>query len=56
MIENAYMYSLVVTLVTLFMLGMYLGKIAKENMLLYGVQTLIAGIATIVIATLVGAV
>jgi len=55
-IENAYMYSLVVTLATLFMLGMYLGKIAKENMLLYGIQTLVAGAATIVIAVLLGAV
>ena len=55
-IENAYIYSLVVTLATLFILGMYLGKIAKENMLIYGIQTLVAGVATIVIAILVGAV
>ena len=55
-IENAYITSLVVTLVTLFMLGLYLGKIAKENALFYGIQTLIAGIATTVIAFMLGAI
>jgi len=55
-IESAYMASIVVTLVTLFTLGMYLGKIARENMLLYGVQTLVAGVITIVIALLLGAI
>lgn len=55
-IGNAYYASLVVTLVTLFMLGIYLGRIAKENALLYGIQTLIAGVATIAIALLLGAV
>jgi len=56
LIQNAYIYSLTVTLVTLFMLGVYLGKIAKENALLYGIQTLVAGIATVTIAMLLGAV
>jgi predicted membrane protein (TIGR00267 family) len=55
-IENAYLSSIVVTLVTLFTLGMYLGKIAKENALLYGIQTLVAGVITIVIALLLGAI
>ena len=55
-VESAYIISLVVTLVTLFTLGMYLGKIAKENALLYGIQTLAAGVTTIVIALLLGAV
>jgi predicted membrane protein (TIGR00267 family) len=54
-IQNAYMSSLVITLVTLFMLGIYLGKIAKENALLYGIQTLIAGLATVAIALMLGA-
>jgi hypothetical protein len=35
---------------------MYLGKIAKENALLYGIQTLVAGVITIVIALLLGAI
>jgi predicted membrane protein (TIGR00267 family) len=55
-VQNAYMSSLVVTLVTLFMLGIYLGRIAKENALLYGIQTLIAGVATVAIVFLLGAI
>ena len=55
-IENAYITSFALTLVTLFMLGMYLGKIAKENILLYGLQTLVAGIITVAIALLLGAI
>ncbi|MDH5690556.1 MAG: VIT1/CCC1 transporter family protein, partial [Candidatus Bathyarchaeota archaeon] len=55
-VESAYLISLIVTLVTLFTLGMYLGKIAKENALLYGIQTLVAGVITIVIALLLGAI
>ena len=51
-VENAYITSIIVTLVVLFMLGIYLGKIAKENALLYGIQTLVAGVATIAIVLL----
>jgi predicted membrane protein (TIGR00267 family) len=56
LIESAYVISLVVTLITLFMLGIYLGKIAKENAILYGIQTLVAGVATVAIALLLGAI
>ena len=55
-VQVAYIASLVVTLITLFILGLYLGRIAKENALLYGIQTLIAGVATVVIALMLGAV
>jgi len=55
-IWNAYILSFILTLITLFALGMYLGRIAKENVLLYGVQTLAAGIITVVIALLLGAI
>ena len=55
-VQNAYMSSLVITMITLFMLGIYLGRIAKENALLYGIQTLIAGIATVIIALMLGAI
>jgi predicted membrane protein (TIGR00267 family) len=55
-VQNAYIYSLAVTLVTLFMLGIYLGKIAKENALLYGFQTVAAGVATVVIAMMLGSI
>ncbi len=55
-IWDAYTLSFILTLVTLFSLGMYLGRIAKENVLLYGVQTLAAGVITVVIALLLGAI
>ena len=55
-VQIAYLSSLAVTLVTLFMLGIYLGRIAKENALLYGLQTLVAGIATVAIALMLGAI
>jgi predicted membrane protein (TIGR00267 family) len=55
-VQTAYLSSLAVTLVTLFMLGIYLGKVAKENALLYGLQTLVAGVATVAIALLLGAI
>jgi predicted membrane protein (TIGR00267 family) len=54
-VQVAYIASLALTLVTLFTLGMYLGKIAKENALLYGIQTLLAGVATVAIVLLLGA-
>jgi predicted membrane protein (TIGR00267 family) len=54
--EVAYIASIAVTLVTLFILGLFLGRIAKENALLYGIQTLVAGIITIAIVVLLGAV
>lgn len=55
-VQVAYISSLSVTLVTLFMLGIYLGRIAKENALLYGIQTLVAGVATVAIALMLGAI
>ncbi len=55
-IWNAYVFSFIVTLVTLFSLGLYLGRIAKENMLLYGVQTVAAGILIVAIILLLGAI
>ena len=55
-VQNAYISSLAVTLVTLFMLGIYLGKIAKENALLYGLQTVAAGVATVAIAMMLGSI
>ena len=53
-IWNAYIISLVLTLTTLFALGVYLGRIAKENILLYGVQTVAAGMLIVVIVFLIG--
>ena len=55
-IWDAYIASFTLTLVTLFSLGLYLGRIAKENIWLYGVQTVAAGILIVVIVLLFGAV
>ena len=42
-IGNAYVISLALSLATLFLLGIYLGKVAKENGWLYGVAMLTVG-------------
>ena len=55
-IWDAYIVSFILTLATLFSLGLYLGRIAKENMLLYGVQTVAAGILIVAIIFLLGAI
>jgi predicted membrane protein (TIGR00267 family) len=53
-IFDAYITSFSVTLATLFCLGLYLGRIAKENILLYGLQTVAAGVFIVVISFLLG--
>ncbi len=55
-IWDAYVFSFVVTLATLFSLGLYLGRTAKENIWLYGVKTLAAGVITVALALLLGTV
>jgi len=45
-IGSAYTISLILTLATLFSLGFYLGRIAKEKVWLYGVQMLAVGVIT----------
>ena len=55
-ISDAYIVSIILTLATLFSLGLYLGRIAKENLLSYGVQTLAAGLLIVVIMVLLGAI
>jgi predicted membrane protein (TIGR00267 family) len=55
-IWDAYIVSFILTLATLFCLGLYLGRIAKENMFLYGGITLAVGVLTVVIALLLGAI
>jgi len=55
-IRDAYIVSFILTLATLFSLGLYLGRIAKENILLYGVQTVAAGLLIVAIILLLGAI
>lgn len=42
-------------LLSLFTLGMFLGKVSKENLIVYGFKTLLAGVAAIAINFLLGA-
>jgi len=55
-IWDAYVISLILTLATLFSLGLYLGRIAKENILLYGIETVAAGLLIIAIVFILGAI
>jgi predicted membrane protein (TIGR00267 family) len=55
-ISEAYVVSLILTLATLFSLGLYLGRIAKENLLLYGFQTVASGLLIVGIIFLFGAI
>ncbi len=55
-IWDAYTASFILTLATLFSLGLYLGRIAKENILLYGIQTVAAGLLIVAIVLLLGAI
>jgi predicted membrane protein (TIGR00267 family) len=43
---NAYVASLTLSLVSLFLLGIYLGKVAKENRWLYGIMMITVGALT----------
>ena len=53
-IWTSYTASLALTLATLFMLGVYLGRVAQENVLLYGIQMLTAGVVIAVIVFILG--
>jgi predicted membrane protein (TIGR00267 family) len=55
-IWDAYVVSFTLILATLFSLGLYLGRIAKENIWLYGAQTVAAGILIVAIVLLLGAI
>ncbi|HUV15672.1 MAG TPA: VIT1/CCC1 transporter family protein [Pelolinea sp.] len=50
-IQLVYYTSLGTALVMLFGLGVFLGKISKDNLIISGIKTLIAGIASIIIGS-----
>lgn len=52
-IWNAYAISLALSLVTLFLLGIYLGRVARDNGWLYGVAMLTVGAFTALIVFLI---
>ena len=51
-IQVVYYTTLGLSLVTLFALGVFLGNISKENLIISGIKTAIAGIASIIIGSL----
>jgi predicted membrane protein (TIGR00267 family) len=51
-IHYVYYTGFGVSLIALFMLGMWLGNVAKENLLGYGFKTLLAGVASMIIGSL----
>jgi predicted membrane protein (TIGR00267 family) len=51
-IQVVYYTTLGVALVTLFALGVFLGNISKENLIISGIKTTIAGVASIIIGSL----
>lgn len=48
--------SVAVILVTLFALGLYLGKLSHRSIISYGIRTVVAGVATALIILLVGSI
>lgn len=50
----AYYISLGLALLTLFSLGLFLGHTSHENVALYGIKTVVAGVASIAISFLLG--
>ena len=51
----AYYTSLGLALLTLFSLGLFLGRVSRGNMVIYGFKTILAGVVSIVISFLLGA-
>jgi predicted membrane protein (TIGR00267 family) len=49
-VETAYLVSVVASLATLFTLGVYLGRISGQNILVNGVKMVVAGVAVALIA------
>jgi len=53
-IFNSYIASFTLTSLTLFSIGIYLGRVAGENVWLYGIQMLMAGLVITIILFLLG--
>jgi len=51
-IRTLYLTALGISLVALFALGIWFGKVAKENLVMYGIKTLLAGVFSILIGSL----
>ncbi len=51
-IRYVYFTSLGTALISLFALGLWLGSVAEENLVVYGIKTLLAGIVSILVGSL----
>ncbi len=51
-IRAVYFTAFAVALVELFALGLWLGNVAKENLIGYGIKTLLAGVASMLVGSL----
>lgn len=51
-VQSVYYTALGASLLTLFALGVFLGNISKENLIISGIKTGIAGVASIIISSL----
>jgi VIT1/CCC1 family predicted Fe2+/Mn2+ transporter len=51
-ISVSYVLSLIAALISLFGLGMFLGRISGRNLVIYGLRTTVAGVVAIVINAL----
>ena len=55
-LTSAVLVSVALTFVTLFALGLYLGKLPRRSIISYGMKTVMAGVATALIILLVGSI
>lgn len=53
-VEHAVLFSIILIMIMLFSLGFFLGRISKENAVVWGLRMIVAGVATAVISLLVG--
>lgn len=51
-IRSVYFTALVASLLALFALGIWLGHVGRENLVAYGIKTLLAGVVSIIIGSL----
>ena len=51
-VQSVYYSAFAVALVELFILGLWLGNVAKENLIEYGLKTLFAGIVSMLVGSM----
>jgi predicted membrane protein (TIGR00267 family) len=54
-IQWTYLTAIVMALIALFGLGVFLGRVSRRNVFIYGIRTVVAGVISIIISLLLGA-